>query len=102
MVKEPVKTLRRSEKEIRLLLERQQLNNLSVSAFCKANKIHKATFYNWRSKYGMEITNPKFIPVQLRDEIPGAPFAEITFSSNIVVKIYQPVDASWFKPFQQL
>lgn len=101
-MKEPVKQLRRSEKQIRLLLERQQAKNLSVSAFCKAHNIHKATFYNWRNKYGLVVEEPQFVPVQFADELATTPFAEICFSSNLVVKIYLQVDASWFKPLQQL
>jgi hypothetical protein len=100
MIKQSLKHLRRSEKQIRLLLDQQQAKNLSVTSFCKAHHIHKATFYNWRNKYGPVVEEPQFVPVQFADELPAAPFAEIAFSSTIVVKIYQQVDASWFKALQ--
>lgn len=98
----PVKQQRHSEKQIRLWLEQQQAKNLSVTAFCKAHNIHKATFYNWRNKYGLVVKEPQFVPVQFADESAAMPFAEIAFRSQIVVKIFQQVDAGWFKPLQQL
>lgn len=100
-MKESLKHARRSEKQIRLLLEQQQGENISVTVFCKTHNIHKATFYNWRNKYGMLINEPQFVPVQFADELATTAFAEITFSSNVVVKIFQQVDAGWFKPLQQ-
>lgn len=99
-MKQSIKYPRRSEKQIRLLLNQQQEKNLSVTSFCKAHNIHKATFYNWRNKYGLVVEQPQFVPVQFADELPATPFAEIAFSSNIVVKIYQRVDAGWFKTLQ--
>jgi hypothetical protein len=97
----PVKQIRRSEKQIRLLLQRQEEKNLSVVAFCKAHKIHKATFYNWRNKYRSAVKSPHFVPVQFADNLPAAPFAEIMFSATVVVRIFQQVDACWFKALQQ-
>lgn len=102
-MKHPVKRKRRSEKQIRLLLQHQEEKNLSVTAFCKAHKIHKATFYNWRNKFGLEMKQPQeFVRVQLSDNLTeaAAPFAEIAFSSKVVVKIFQQVDACWFKALQ--
>jgi hypothetical protein len=103
MMKQSLKH-RRSEKQIRLLLEQQQTQNISVIAFCKAHNIHKATFYNWRNKFGLAVEQPQFVPVQFAEAFATTAttaFAEIVFSSNIVVKIFQQVDASWFKPLRQ-
>jgi hypothetical protein len=86
-------------KQIRALLSIQDKSDIPVTAFCKAHQIHKATYYNWRNKYGAQIeTASKFIPVQL-SQVGTEPalFGEIEFSSKVIVKLYQPVDASWFK-----
>lgn len=102
-MKHPVKRKRRSEKQIRLLLQHQEEKNLSVTAFCKAHKIHKATFYNWRNKFGLEMKQPQeFVRVQLSDSLTqaGVPFAEIEFTSKVIVRLFQKVDASYFKSLQ--
>ncbi|MBA2761113.1 MAG: transposase [Segetibacter sp.] len=99
-----VKRIRRSENQIRSLLDLREEKNISVAAFCKAHKIHKATFYNWRNKYGLEIKQPQeFLRVQLSDNLSEAvvPFAEIEFTSKVIVRLFQKVDASYFKSLQQ-
>ena len=98
-MKNSVKLNRRSEKQIRALLSIQDKSDTPVVAFCKAHKIHKATYYNWRNKYGAEIEiAANFIPVQFSQDDPvPALFGEIEFPSRVIVKLYQPVDASWFK-----
>ena len=98
-MKQSSKQVRRSEKQIRVLLKHQQEQNISVTAFCKSHNIHKATFYNWRNKYGLA-DGPQFVPIQFSEPLATMPFAEIAFNSNIVVKIYQQVDAGWFKSLQ--
>jgi len=103
-MKHCVKRIRRSENQIRSLLDLREEKNISVVAFCKAHKIHKATFYNWRNKYGLEIKQPQeFIRVQLSDNLTEAvvPFAEIEFTSKVIVRLFQKVDASYFKSLQQ-
>jgi len=98
-MKHPLKVIRRSEKEVRAILNIQEKSNLSINAFCKAHKIHKATYYNWRKKYGAQIDDdPKFVPVHL-SQFGSAPalFGEIEFASKVIVRLYQQVDASWFK-----
>jgi hypothetical protein len=98
-VKYPIKYQRRSEKQIRALLSIQEKSDLPITVFCKTHKIHKATYYNWRNKYGMqkEIT-AQFIPVQLRQAEPvPVLFGEIEFASKATVRLYQQVDASWIK-----
>jgi len=98
-MKHPLKATRRSEKEIRALLSIQEKSSSPILAFCKAYKIHKATYYNWRNKYGMQReSTAQFIPVQLRQsESEPALFGEIEFASKVIVRLYQQVDASWFK-----
>ena len=97
-MKHPLKAIRRSEKEIRALLSIQEKSDIPVIAFCKAHKIHKATYYNWRNKYGAQVKNDtKFVPVQFsHDRSEPVLFGEIEFD-KVIVRLYQQVDASWFK-----
>ncbi len=99
-MKHSLKRIRRSEKQIRTLLNLQEKKYTSVMEFCKAHKIHKATFYNWRNKYGPQIKQPQvFVPVQFSDNLPEATtlFAEIELATKLIVRLYQKVDASYFK-----
>lgn len=95
----PLKYRRLSEKEIRALLSIQEEGDVPITAFCKTHKIHKATYYNWRNKYGMQNQIPaQFIPVQLRQsESAPALFGEIELASKVIVRLYQRVDAAWVK-----
>jgi hypothetical protein len=102
-MKHSVKYKRWSEKQIRALLSIQEKTDGPVTAFCKTYKIHKATYYNWRNKYGVQNqTTAQFIPVQLR-QTQSMPvlFGEIEFVSKAVVRLYQQVDASWIKSLLQ-
>ena len=95
-----IKPIRRSEKQIRALLKLQEKNSSPVIAFCKAHNIHKATFYNWRNKYGLQIDRQqKFVPVHFADPVVEATtvFAEIEFTSRVTVRLFQKVEASYFK-----
>jgi hypothetical protein len=99
-MKNSIKHTRRTEAQIRALLNLQaENNNLTVTEFCRINKIHKANFYNWRNKYSMDITKPaQFIPVHLNDALPDATlFAEIELSSKVKVRLFQKVDVVYFK-----
>lgn len=102
-MKHRLKSVRRSEQEIRALLSLRKKSDLPVIAFCKAHKIHKATYYNWRNKYDAQINgDAKFVPVQLsQDSLAPALFGEIELASKVIVRVYQPVDASWFKSLLQ-
>ena len=102
-MKHPVKYRRRSEEQIRALLSIQEKTDLPITAFCKAHKIHKSTYYTWLNKYGMQSqTTAQFIPVQLR-QTQSAPvlFGEIEFGSKAIVRLYRQVDASWIKSLLQ-
>ena len=102
-MKHSVKYKRRSEKQIRALLSIQEKTDFPITAFCKMHKIHKATYYNWRNKYGMQSqTTAQFIPVQL-SQPQSAPvlFGEIEFGSKAIVRLYHQVDASWIKSLLQ-
>ncbi len=94
-----VKQVRRTEKQIRSLVYRQQNYKGTVIEFCKVYKIHKATFYNWRNKYGVEPAREQaFVPLQFSDHLQVAPlFAEIELTPEVTVRLFQKVDASWFK-----
>ena len=98
-MKNQAKQIRRTESQIRALLNLYSKNNGTVVEFCKAHKIHKATFYNWRNKYDVQIEKPAaFIPVQFDQPLLSPElFAEIEIASNVTVRLYQRVDASWFK-----
>ena len=99
-MKNSIKHSRRTESQIRALLNLQaENNNLTVTEFCRINKIHKANFYNWRNKYGIDIAKPaQFIPVHLNDALPDATlFAEIELGSKVKVKLFQKIDAAYFK-----
>lgn len=93
------KQFRRTEKQIRSLLYRQQNYKGTVIEFCKAYKIHKATFYNWRNKYIVEPeTVQAFVPLQISNHLQEASlFAEIELASKVTVRLFHKVDASWFK-----
>ena len=93
------KHLRKSEKEIRRLLHLQQKQQVPVITFCKVHKINKATFYHWRNRFGLKLQEEQnFIPVRLSDQVVKPDlFAEIQLSSTVTVKLFQKVDASYFK-----
>ena len=96
----PAKHSRRTEDQIRALLNLQaESTDLTVKEFCRINKIHKANFYNWRNKYGAGVARPaQFIPVHLNDVVGDvALFAEIELSSGVKVRLFQKVDAAYFK-----
>jgi|GEM_PF-3475024 len=102
-MKHPSKNQRRSEKEIWALLSIQEKSGVRVIAFCKTYKIHKATYYNWRNKYGAQIkTIDKFVPVHFgRSESEPTLFGEIELASKAIVCLYQQVDATWIKSLLQ-
>lgn len=102
-MKHLLKYQRRSEEQIRALLSFQENSDLPIAAFCKTHNIHKATYYNWRNRYGMQReTTAQFIPVQLRQTAAEpALFSEIEFASKVIVRLYQQVDATWFKSLLQ-
>ena len=99
-MKNSTKHSRRSESQIRKLLDLQAQNaNLTITEFCRLNNIHKANFYNWRNKYGSDIVKPgHFIPVHLEDSASeSALFAELELGPKIKIRLFQKVDASYFK-----
>jgi len=95
-----IKHTRRTEEQIRSLLKLQLENsNLTVTEFCRINKIHKANFYNWRNKYGVDIPKPaQFMPVHLNDAGGDVTlFAEIELGSKVKVRLFQKVEPAYFK-----
>jgi len=94
-----VRRIQRSESEIRAILQEQQTSHLSVKELCGIYKIHEATFYNWRKKYGPLVKNAnEFIPMEMNrmDREPSL-FAEVELRGRIIVRFFQPVAASYFK-----
>ena len=99
------KLRRRPETQIRALLSLQQKQGIAVTTFCKAHKIHKATFYNWRNKYDGNIKNGQsFTPVHFAEAATPAAtlFAEIELPSKVCIRLFERVDATYFKPLFQL
>ncbi len=99
-MKNSIKHTRRTESQIREVLSLQAQNtNLSVTEFCRINKIHKANFYNWRNKYQADNVKPgQFIPVHLDDSVEESKlFAELELGSKVKVRLFQKVDATYFK-----
>ena len=99
-MKHSTKLNRRNEIQIRALLSLQEKQDIPVIAFCKAHKIHKATFYNWRNKYGAKPGRvQEFVPVQFAEPVTGAAtlFAEIELPSKISIRLFQKVEATYFK-----
>jgi hypothetical protein len=99
------KQVRYSETKIRSFLHLCQTKALTVADFCESHNISRATFYNWRNKYTPLAAKPRvkeklpdFIPVGFHDQLSEPVlFAEIQLSSEVTVKIYQKVEASYFK-----
>jgi hypothetical protein len=91
----------RSESQIRALLSLQERQGIAVTTFCKEHKIHKATFYNWRNKYGGKADGQQeFVPVHFAGAMPAAStlFAEIELPSKVCIRLFDKVEASYFKP----
>ena len=99
VMKKQAKLIGRTESQIRTLLNLYSKKNGTVVEFCKVHNIHKATFYNWRNKYNVLMEKPEaFIPVQFdQPSFSSALFAEIKMASNITIRLYQRVEATWFK-----
>ena len=98
-MKPPIKQIRRTEKQIRSLLHLGQKYHGTVTKFCQVHKIHKATFYSWRNKYGVTPQKePTFVPLQISNQLQEASlFAEIELAPNVTIRLFHKVDACWFK-----
>lgn len=98
-MKQPLRQTRRSVTQIKALLIKKEQNNLTVKEFCKINKIHKATLYNWYKKYTpAKEMEEKFIPVRLSG-ISSEPalFAVIERSGKSTVRLFREVTSSYIK-----
>jgi len=100
-MKKRAKQIHRTESQIRALLNLYSKSDGTAVEFCRVNKIQKGTFYAWRNKYGLlGEKSASFIPVQFdQPSLPPALFAEVEMPSNITIRVYQPVEASWLKSF---
>ena|SRR5437763_679431 len=99
-MKNSIKHARRTESQIRELLSLQAQNqDLTVTEFCRINKVHKANFYNWRNKYAADIIKPgHFIPVHMEESASESSlFAELELGTKIKIRLFQKVDATYFK-----
>ena len=96
-----VKAIRvhRSASEIRALLKEQEQSNVTVNEFCEMYDIRRATFYNWRNRYNTEMKKPEgFITLQISGTGTGTSvFGEIELPGKGMIRLYQPVDPSYFK-----
>ena len=94
---------RRSDSEIRLLLEGKASNRLSIKAFCALHGIHEATYYNWPKRYNLNREQKdRFISVRFKDLSSESVFAEIEIPGKGTLRLYEQVDSSWFKPLLSL
>ena|ERR1700760_1547239 len=82
----------KSEEEIKLLLEQQQVSGRSVKSFCDNNNLAYGSFQNWRKRYGKQSSPVGFVEVNVAAHGSAALFAEVNG-----IKIYQPVNASYLK-----
>ncbi len=91
--------VRKSESQIKALLKEKEANNITVKEFCERYEISEATFYNRRNKWTPEMKKRSaFIPVRVSDVVSEASvFAEIEFSGEVMVRLFEKVDPSYFK-----
>jgi len=91
---------RRSIPQIHELLKQFAESKISVADFCKSNRIDKGTFYKWQSRYKhivpLKTERPGFADVRIIPSSSPALFAEVG-----VIKIFQPVAASYLKELVQ-
>lgn len=92
------KQKRYSRTEILEILRLHNESDIPVTTFCKTYKIHKTTFFNWRKRFMGEEMKEGFVSLQFSEpRFQERLFAEIELSSNVRVKLYQAVEASYFK-----
>jgi len=89
---------RRTSSQIRKLLNKKEQENLSVTEFCAAQQIHKATYYNWLKKYPpIRESSTKFIPIEMPAIADTAIFAEIEMPTGTIVRIHARVEPTYLK-----
>ena len=93
------KQKRHSKPEILAILRLQEKSTTTVTEFCRTHKIHKATFYNWRNRFLVQNeSREQFVALQFCEPPPLQKlFAEIELPSKVRVKLFQEVEASYFK-----
>jgi len=98
-MKDTPKPKRYSKDEILDKLRLQERSATTVTEFCKTHHIHKATFYNWRNRFALEAgKQAEFVRLHFSEQaFQEKLFAEIELSSKVRVKLFQQVDASYFK-----
>ena len=99
-MKHSKKQKRKTQTEIRALLNLQEKQDTTVAAFCKAHKIQIATFYKWRERYHSKPAGQEsFVPVQLAEPVAEVSilFAEIDLPSKVSIRLFQKVDVVYFK-----
>jgi len=82
--------------EIMELLKEQQECGISIQEFCRKKGIPSQRFYGWRKRYAHRLAQPSFVPLRLANNASDA-FAEIELRGKLILRIYQPVDASYLK-----
>ncbi len=91
--------IRRTQEQIKKLLEEFENGDKTVSEFCELYSIGKTAFYKWQSRYKRKAAK-NFKPVgfaKLKIHTPNPNPAAGLFAEVHGIKIYQPVGASYLK-----
>lgn len=88
--------IRRTKREIAVILSEYHKSNMSPDEFCKSRDLHKAVFYKWISRQKKPVKNEEslssFAPIEVTTASSPLLFAEVNG-----IKLYQPVSAAFLK-----
>lgn len=91
--------IRRSEEEIKSMLQEFDTSNVTVQEFCEIYSISRATFWTWRRKYcPKEADQGGFFKVI--GELPSVSsdvFAEVEVPGKAIIRLFEPVEPQYLK-----
>ena len=81
------------------LINQWKASGLPIKEFCVQHQLANATFHYWLKKYrnNQSPETPAFIPVRVKDAMPGPWFAEVSFPDGKRITFHQIIDASYLK-----
>jgi hypothetical protein len=91
--------VRRTQEQIKQLLEEFKNGDKKVSKFCELHRINNATFHKWQSRY-KEKVQKKSKPggfTKIKIHTPDLNLTGVLFAEVQGIKLYQPVTASYLK-----